>query len=231
MRDRNGYELNAASTIAALLYGGGDFARTLELAFNFGWDCDNSAATAGTIVGVMKGYKWMMSQGWTIMDRYRNETRDRMHLDETITGFADRLLDLAERIILEKGGERLRDDSGKLVFVIPRESPRNVYPSSLTRKEANLQAIKDAIFIRTGLESQDERLLARAAYMSICLGTADGMKTTYPSDWERAMHALNQFDQIAQVLYHHSPVPAAGPLQEKASKAGMQRPEKKRNLW
>jgi len=49
MRDRNGYELNTAATIAALLYGQGDFVATLQHAFNFGWDCDNTAATAGTI--------------------------------------------------------------------------------------------------------------------------------------------------------------------------------------
>ena len=54
MRDRNGYELNTAATIAALLYGNGDFQETLRHAFNFGWDCDNTAATAGTIIGVVR---------------------------------------------------------------------------------------------------------------------------------------------------------------------------------
>ena len=71
MRDKNGYELNTGATIAALLYGQGDFAQTLITAFNFGWDADNSAATAGTIVGVIKGYRWMLAQGWPIVDRYR----------------------------------------------------------------------------------------------------------------------------------------------------------------
>lgn len=60
MRDKNGYELNTAATIAALLYGGGDFAETLRLAFNFGWDADNNAATCGA--------SWVLSTaaaGWT----------------------------------------------------------------------------------------------------------------------------------------------------------------------
>ena len=61
MRDKNGFELNTASTIAALIYGEGDFSKTLMTAFNFGWDADNTAATAGTIMGVIKGHKWMMS--------------------------------------------------------------------------------------------------------------------------------------------------------------------------
>ncbi len=78
MRDRNGYELNTGSVIAALLYGEGDFVKTLNTAFNFGWDADCNAATAGTIVGVMKGYRWMLAQGWQIVDRYKNTTRENM---------------------------------------------------------------------------------------------------------------------------------------------------------
>ena len=97
MRDRNGYELNTASTIAALLYGKGDFAETLRTAFNFGWDADNTAATAGTIIGVTWGYRRMMQQGWQIVDRYRNTKREGMPENETITSFADRLVDIAEQ--------------------------------------------------------------------------------------------------------------------------------------
>ena len=111
MRDRNGYELNTGSVIAALLYGGGDFVKTLTAAFNFGWDADCNAATAGTIVGVMKGYRWMLAQGWPIVDRYKNTTRENMPSDETITSFADRLVDLAERVIVEQGGDK--DDQGR----------------------------------------------------------------------------------------------------------------------
>ncbi|HYW78153.1 MAG TPA: ADP-ribosylglycohydrolase family protein, partial [Thermoguttaceae bacterium] len=122
MRDNNGYELNTGSTIAALLYGQGDLVQTLKTAFNFGWDADNNAATAGTIVGVVKGYRWMLAQGWQIVDRYENTTRDNMPGDETITSFADRLIDLAETVIKENGGKR--EMSGATpVYVIPVESP------------------------------------------------------------------------------------------------------------
>ena len=96
MRDKNGFELNTASTIAALLYGEGDFSKTLMTAFNFGWDADNTAATAGTIMGVVKGHKWMMSQGWKIVDRYKNTKRENMPDNETITSFADRIIELSE---------------------------------------------------------------------------------------------------------------------------------------
>ena len=68
----------------ALLFGGGDLAETLRIAFNFGWDADNSAATAGTIVGVVKGYRWLLSQEWQIVDRYKNTSRQNMPNDEKI---------------------------------------------------------------------------------------------------------------------------------------------------
>src|SRR5262249_53265980 len=105
MRDRNGYELNTASTIAALLFGRADFAETLRLAFNFRWDADNNAATCGAILGVIRGRKWMDAQGWVVRDLYANRTRDGMPEDETITSFGDKLVALARRVILENGGE------------------------------------------------------------------------------------------------------------------------------
>ena len=98
IRDKNGFELNKGSIIAAMLYGAGDFQETLKCAFNFGWDADCNAATVGTILGTVYGYRQMMSQGWQIVDRYQNTTHDNMPMDETITSFADRLTELFELI-------------------------------------------------------------------------------------------------------------------------------------
>ncbi|MFH1264289.1 MAG: hypothetical protein ABIK89_01080 [Planctomycetota bacterium] len=47
----------------------------VEIPADFGWDADNNAATAGTIIGVIRGRAWMRAQGWQIADRYRNTTR------------------------------------------------------------------------------------------------------------------------------------------------------------
>jgi hypothetical protein len=228
MRDRNGYELNTASTIAALLHGEGDFARTLELAFNLGWDCDNNAATAGTILGVVRGYRWMLAQSWKIVDRYRNETREAMPEDETITSFADRLVDLAERMIIERGGHRI-DKFGRWFYVIPIEPAGNIAPlldraALLARMRAELEPQ-----IRAGLESSHRRERARAAYLAICLELDENYREY--KQWKAAMEALRQFDQIAQVLFHHSPVPAAQSLQEKAVRAGLEKPAQRRDLW
>ena len=230
MRDRNGYELNTACTMVALLYGNGDVARTLEIAFNMGWDCDNNAATAGTIVGVMKGYRWMLSQGWQIVDRYRNETRDNMPEDETITSFADRLIDLAERVIVDQGGERVRKD-GRLIYVIPGEQPANVEPLLVNDALMSRMQSRLAQEIQRGIESANRREQARAAYLAIGSDLAETFQQKSPVRWQAAMEALETYDQIAQVLFHHSDVPAAGPLRERALQAGLEKPAQRRDLW
>jgi hypothetical protein len=67
--------------IAALIYGHNDFVETLRTSFNLGWDADCDGATAATVVGVLKGRRWMNDQGWNIKDVYRNTTRDDMPND------------------------------------------------------------------------------------------------------------------------------------------------------
>jgi len=231
MRDRNGYELNTAATIAALLYGEGDFVRTLQHAFNFGWDCDNTAATAGTIIGVTKGYRWMMAQGWQIVDRYHNTTRDHMPQDETITSFADRLIDLAEAVIVSRGGSRVKKD-GRLVYRIFPEAPANVAP---LYHRTNLQELMEREWkeeIEQNLLSMDTQLQARAAYLAICIDLAASLAKAHPQAWQQALKALQQaYPQIGQVLFFHSPVPAAEPLREKMLRAGFVAPSRREPLW
>ena len=99
--------INTVCVVAGLLYGEGDFVNTLTIIFNLGWDADCNAATAGTILGVIRGREWMTGQGWEIKDRYYNDSRDEMPLDETLSSYGDRLVSLAEKVILQNGGSSL----------------------------------------------------------------------------------------------------------------------------
>lgn len=231
MRDFNGYELNTASTIAALVYGHGDFVETLTAAFNFGWDADNTAATAGTIVGVMKGYRWMMSQGWQIVDRYENTTRDEMPKDETITTFADRLLELADKVIRSNGGRRTTID-GRPTYEIVTEAPRCVMP--LENPEGQLMDMRKSQMdgIECGIQSSsDSQVRARAAFLAICLDLADGFQRRRPQDWQRAIDALAQYKNVVQAIYFYADVPGGEELRRRATAAGLHEPAKREPLW
>ncbi|UCC21906.1 MAG: ADP-ribosylglycohydrolase family protein [Planctomycetota bacterium] len=231
MRDMNGHELNTASIVAALLYGGGDFARTLMTAFNFGWDADCNAATAGTIVGVIRGYRWMMAQGWQIVDRYKNTTREEMPQDETITSYADRLVELAERVITGQGGQRVVVN-GRVVYRIRSQKPANVLRLSKRTGQAKELREKMKAEIEAGIAGgtiAEEK--ARAAYLATCLDLAEMFSRKYPDKWAEAVEALNNQWKVVQVLYHHSPLPAADRLRAKADAAGLKKPAEKKELW
>jgi len=231
MRDKNGYELNTASTIAALLYGRADFAETLRIAFNFGWDADNNAATSGTIIGVTKGYRWMMSQGWRIVDRYQNTTRDDMPMDETITSFADRLIELAEQVIIEKGGRRENVD-GKIIYRVTLEKPANILPLADFAEEAvKLRSKMKSEIEQAIISGSDNKKLAFAAYMAICLDLAPDLRQKHPKQWAKALEALNNYPKVVQVLFFHSPFPAGEQLRKKAVAAGLKKPEKQIAIW
>ncbi len=231
MRDRNGYELNTGSIIAALLYGEGDFARTLLTAFNFGWDADCNAATAGTIVGVLKGYRWMLAQGWQIVDRYRNTTRENMPTDETITSFADRLTDLAEKVIVAQGGER-RTEEGRIFYRLNAQEPRCVQRmESPDGQTASLKArLKDEIE-STIIHPTSRQELACAAYYAICLDLAPSIRQQHPQQWSQALAALGGYENVLQAIFHHSPTPLGDRLREKALAAGLRPPASQKELW
>ncbi len=227
MRDKNGYELNTGATIAALLYGQGDFVQTLTTAFNFGWDADNSAATAGTIVGVIKGYRWMLAQGWPIVDRYKNTTRQNMPMDETITSFADRLIDLAEKVMAEQGGARV-DHAGRIIYRIERQEPKCVLPLD---KSAELRDKVQSEINRIVDRELSDQQRARAAYFAICLDLAQDIRRRHPDTWGQALSALNEYPNVIQALFYHSPTPRGDLLRQKATAAGLQRPASRKDLW
>lgn len=221
MGDKNGYELNTAATVAALLYGKGDFVETLRYAFNFGWDADNNAATGGAIVGVIKGKRWMDAQGWDIKDEYRNTTRDGMPNDETITRFTDRVIAVAGLSLKANGGGRSEMD-GKAVYRIPLQEPGNVEP--LVDPETRLAELKAALLptLDAALKSESAKDRARAAYLAICLGEADRLSKEEPEAWGKAIGALNGQSGLVKAIFA-SPKPLGPALHKRAMDAGVRK--------
>jgi ADP-ribosylglycohydrolase len=216
MRDRNGVELNGASTIAALLYGRGDFVETVRHSFNFGWDADNNAATSGTIVGVIQGERWLKRQGWKITDVFRNTSRDNMPRDETITKFGDRLIALAGRVMA--GGAAA-------------ETPGNIAPLPVVAEQTAALRAKFGPEIESEIAAGDnEQALARAAYMAICLDLAPELKQRDPERWAKAVAALEGYPRALQALFHYSDIPGAEPLRRKMIAAGVKPPREKQRI-
>jgi hypothetical protein len=231
MRDRNGYELNTGSTLAALLYGQGDFVKTLTIAFNFGWDADNNAATAGTILGVMKGYRWMLAQGWPMVDRYKNTTRENMPDDETITSFADRLIDLAEKVIIEQGGQRLTTNA-RIIYHISAQKPACI--QRMERPAEQTAALRERLqneIISAVTQPISKQQLARAAYYAICLDLAASIRQEHSQQWSDALVALSSYENVMQAIFHHSPTPLGDELRRKALAAGLAKPAARKDLW
>lgn len=70
---------NAGVCVLALLYGGGDFARTIEIAVMCSWDTDCNAGNVGTITGVLNGLAG-------IPDHYRRPVNDSI-VASSVSGF------------------------------------------------------------------------------------------------------------------------------------------------
>jgi len=224
-RNQNGYELCTAATVAAVLYGQGDFVATLRHAFNFGWDADNNAATAGTIVGVIKGYDWMREQGWNIKDAYRNTTRPGMPDDETITSFCDRIIELAGRVIADNGGGKITRD-GQDFYRIRIQAIANV--ERLPRLREQVTKLKSDLGSRIEADlagGASVRGQARAAYLAICLGMATTMSEKNPEKWAGGLSSLRQYPGLLDVLFTKSPGPAGDNLRSAAVAAGLNKPE------
>jgi hypothetical protein len=109
---RGWYEssVNYATAIMALLYGGEDYKRTVQIATLSGWDSDNPAATLGGLLGLMLGYEELVDQfpDVALSDRFEvKNTRDAIfdHLpdddeaEDTFSMLAARQLDVVDRAL------------------------------------------------------------------------------------------------------------------------------------
>lgn len=106
--------INTGATVLAILYGQGDFKNTVQIGVLAGWDCDCNPATAGGLIGVIKGFSNLppdLTDPNICGDVYENVYRPYLPDPEqsipqydTITNIAARLMDLAEQNILSNGG-------------------------------------------------------------------------------------------------------------------------------
>lgn len=106
--------INAGATVLAVLYGQGDFKNTVQIAVLAGWDCDCNAATAGGLIGIIKGFRNLpsdLTDPNICGDVYKNICRPYLPDPnkyypqyDTITSITACMADLAGQNILKNGG-------------------------------------------------------------------------------------------------------------------------------
>ena len=145
--------LNGASGILALLYGNGDFEKTLYYACLNGFDADNQAATMSGLIAVINGTKVLPEKylypfpelNWKepFNDLYKNVSRDNMP-DASIKDMARRTVQQAEKIILANGGQKVTENGEEYyiintnaVYKAPLELPNGRLPIITKGKEVD----------------------------------------------------------------------------------------------
>merc|ERR1712048_1100502 len=119
--------INGLLGAMALLFGEGDFMRTVGIAIAGGYDCDNQAATLAGLMGTMLGLKGIpravtheiAGNSWEepFNNRYVNERRTPLPRDNKITDIVQDIFDITRRAILDNGGSE-RIESGTKIFTV-----------------------------------------------------------------------------------------------------------------
>lgn len=224
--------LNGAMGILALLYGQGDFQRTLDLCCSFGMDCDNQAATICGLLGVAKGFdsipkdlmfplndlKWAQP----FNNYYKMVTRDGLY-DDSLTNIAKRIAVQGEKIILAQGGAIVDKDGNKYYrisssskFVAPFEL--NPLPTFYVEKDkafsfpiytggsAGSVSLKVVGQLPPGMVLRDSKLCGVPSIAGVYnfKVTASCGLVEKSVDVQMTVHSINLAQFASKVLYNES---------------------------
>lgn len=112
--------VNAAYVAIALLYGGGDMGRTMEIATRCGQDSDCNAASACGVLGCSLGLSKIDEKYKSYLPRL--EGRCFTHTDYTYQSVIEICVELACRVITGAGG-KIVEENGKKYAIIPFQKP------------------------------------------------------------------------------------------------------------
>jgi hypothetical protein len=147
-----------------------------------------------------------------------------MPMDETITSFADRVIELFEMINLENGGgETLHNNT--VVYKIPVEKPSPV--KALTPSNEKNRLLNDELktLVLENLLSGRRENMARAAYLAVCLDAYAAYAKKYPRQWKEACYHLSGYWKVMNNIFskRHDFI-ELNKVQEKFANAGFQSP-------
>lgn len=119
---------NSLVTIMAILYGQGDFMKTVNLAVRAGFDNDCNAATAAGLIATANGsscipdyllLEMARDKKWKVPfnNQYVNFTRDNLPQVTKMDDIVERILLVAEKAIWENGGQKI-EKAGEVFYLI-----------------------------------------------------------------------------------------------------------------
>jgi hypothetical protein len=96
-------KLNGAYIVMGMLYGGGDFAKTMEISTRCGQDSDCNPSNASGVIGILVGYK-NIPEMWT---KYIDEIADSTFIftNYSFNKAVERTLHYAQELIVKNGGK------------------------------------------------------------------------------------------------------------------------------
>lgn len=159
--------INFAASIISLLYGEGDFKRTLSIASMCGWDSDNPTATWGGFLGLIMGFDKLKDLFDYNFSTSYNIARTRYNTPMKIDNFydmADRGLKLIDAVVQNEMNGSLDDEH----WIIPQFKDEPTITSTIIENDP-WQTIEDndESWSYTGFEIQKEQWHASGATLSI----------------------------------------------------------------
>jgi len=114
--------INFAASIVSLLYGEGDYKRTIRIGSMCGWDSDNPTATWGGLLGLLYGHKVLQKHfnKYDFADDYNIErTRFNMPIPlDNFTDMSERGIGIIDKIVLDEMGGKIKGN----YWIIPETS-------------------------------------------------------------------------------------------------------------
>lgn len=108
-------KLNGAYIVMGLLYGGGDFAKTMEISLRCGQDSDCNPSNAAAVIGVMKGLRGIPDEWKSGIAAIADSTF--IFTGYTFNTAVDNTMKYARTLAVENGG---RDDGRSVTFRIQK---------------------------------------------------------------------------------------------------------------
>ena len=122
MRDSNGgidVRLNGAAVVLGLVYGGGDFDRSMEISTRCGWDSDCNPSSVCGVLGCARGLSGLDRKYTEKIDRGPKFSYTSYNLPE-LFAVCEKLM---RQIVVRNGGRIEKDASGKEWIVLPDKAP------------------------------------------------------------------------------------------------------------